>query len=119
MIKSIALVLVCAIVAVVGFGLVPVQPALAAGPSNCPAGQTALAQLWGTSKYCAMNICVAEYKQAYTQVCQTGLGFPPTGGCYFAKFEARPRFPQPPSPTGAWGNQTPCPSELNVASVWY
>lgn len=119
MIKKIALAITCSIVAIICFGLWPTRPAQAAGPSNCPAGQTALAQYWGTSQYCALNICVAEFKHADAQVCTTTIGFPPHTTCYMSKFEARPRFPQPPSPNGSWGNQPLCPSALNNAATWY
>jgi hypothetical protein len=98
--------------------------ASATGPSNCPTGQTALAQKYGTSSYCAMNICVAEYKHIDAQICSPCSGVVdcaqhPGGVCFTVKYEARPRFPQPPSPTGAWGNQSACPSPLNTPGSWY
>ncbi len=93
--------------------------ALATGPANCPAGQTALAQKYGTSSYCAMNICVAEYKHIDNLVCTEPSLQYPLGQCVSTKYEARPRFPQPPSPVGAWGNQPACPAGLNSAGAWY
>lgn len=115
-IKSICLALMCAFALVCAFAV----PAYATGPSNCPAGQTALAQKYGTSQYCATNICVAEYKHLDTQECSPPDMFHPLPwGCVAVKYEARPRFPQPPSPSGAWGNQPACPAALNTAASWY
>lgn len=93
--------------------------ALATGPSSCPAGQTALAQEYGTSKYCALTICVPEYRHADAQRCVLNQTVPPTTSCWSVHYEARPRFPQPPSPAGSWGNQPTCPMYLNSAGHWY
>lgn len=92
-------------------------PAGAAGPSSCPVGKTALAQRYGSSSYCALSVCVTEYKHAEILPCTNPLD--PFQNCSPSiKYEARPRFPQPPSPAGSWGNQPACPASLNSAT-WY
>lgn len=92
--------------------LLVTAPAHATGPASCPAGQTALAQLWGTSQYCATNTCHVEYQHADRMACIKGH-------CYVSeKYEARPVLPSPPSPAGAWQNQPACPVWTNTAT-WY
>lgn len=104
---------------VVGASVTLEDDARAAGPANCPAGQTALAQKYGTSQYCALNVCVAEFQHADLVTCNPpDVQHPFYWGCISTKYEARPRFPQPPSPSGAWGLCAPCPSGLNTAT-WY
>jgi hypothetical protein len=90
----------------------------AAGPSSCPAGKTALAQRYGSSSYCALSVCVTEYKHADVTSCSAQELLNPLNSCVYTKYEARPRFPQPPSPAGSWGNQPACSSALNNAA-WY
>lgn len=86
--------------------------AFATGPASCPAGQTALAQLWGTSQYCALSSCRVEYQHADRLACIKGH-------CYSVeKYEARPVLPSPPSPAGGWQGQVTCPSWTNTAT-WY
>lgn len=111
----------CLIIVASVVGFFPSEKnAEATGPSSCPAGKTALAQKHGTSQYCTITICVNEYKHIDTTECTWNLqAVPPVQSCIPVKYEARPRFPQPPSPAGSWGNQAACPSYLNTAGYWY
>lgn len=97
---------------VLASGLTCAAPALATGPAVCPAGKTALAQLFGTSTYCALTICRTEYQHVDHVFCIKGhCGVD-------AKYEARPVLPSPPSPAGGWQNQAPCPAWANT-NTWY